>query len=200
MFYDPFQKHLDVRNAIHEYYIFENALNDRECQNFLDFAGNEWQDSIITSFANGKDTTKLYPKDSVRKSKIVWCNEIKLLKIAKHYADRANSITNWQFQLDMVEPLQITKYEKNGHYDFHSDGNGFSRTVNNEKTRKLSMSIILNDDYEGGEFEFYGHKKSIKPTKGTVIVFPSYMVHRVKPVTKGIRYSVVAWFCGEPFR
>ena len=73
-------------------------------------------------------------------------------------------------------------------------------TVNNEKTRKLSMSIILNDDYEGGEFEFYGHKKSIKPTKGTVIVFPSYMVHRVKPVTKGIRYSVVAWFCGEPFR
>jgi len=197
MFYDPFQKPQEETNAIHEYYVFENALNERECQNFLDFANNKWEDANISSFSDGANTTKLFHK--IRKSKVVWCNEIKLLKLAKHYADRANLITNWRFQLDMLEPMQITQYEKDGHYDFHSDGNGFSRTINN-KTRKLSMSIILNDDYEGGEFEFLGHKEPIKPIKGTVIVFPSYMVHRVKPVTKGIRYSVVAWFCGEPFR
>ena len=69
----------------------------------------------------------------------------------------------------------------------------------NGKTRKLSMTIVLNNDYEGGEFQFFNYKDQlIKEKKGTVIVFPSYMVHRVRPVTKGTRYSLVVWFCGEP--
>jgi PKHD-type hydroxylase len=61
------------------------------------------------------------------------------------------------------------------------------------------MTIVLNEDYEGGEFEFFDDKRLIKEKTGTVIVFPSYIVHRVRPVTKGIRYSLVVWFCGEPF-
>ena len=61
------------------------------------------------------------------------------------------------------------------------------------------MSIILNDEYEGGEFEFFA-KDTILSKRGTIIVFPSYMQHRVKPVTKGTRYSLVTWFCGEPFQ
>ena len=102
--------------------------------------------------------------------------------------------------------MQITKYKKNGHYEFHQDGNGFSRYDNTEnkflhnKTRKLSMTIVLNEDYEGGEFEFFQDINLIKEKMGTVIVFPSYMVHKVRPITKGTRYSLVAWFCGEPFK
>ena len=101
--------------------------------------------------------------------------------------------------------MQITKYKKNGHYEFHQDGNGFTSfdTPENKilhgKTRKLSMTIVLNEDYEGGEFEFFDDKNLIREKIGTVIVFPSYMVHKVRPVTKGTRYSLVAWFCGEPF-
>ena len=101
--------------------------------------------------------------------------------------------------------MQITRYKKNGHYDFHFDGNGFTRSqVENKfiknKTRKLSMTIVLNDNYEGGEFEFFNNKSLIKEKTGTIIVFPSYIVHKVKPVTKGTRYSLVVWFCGEPFK
>ena len=65
----------------------------------------------------------------------------------------------------------------------------------------------MNDDYEGGELEFkiltpMGTEQisTVKGKKGDVIVFPSYLLHRVKPVTKGTRYSVVAWFGGPPFK
>ena len=86
------------------------------------------------------------------------------------------------------------------------DGDGYTKydiPENNwidEKTRKLSMTIVLNKNYEGGEFEFFSETDLIKEKTGTVIVFPSYMVHRVNPITKGTRYSLVVWFVGEPFQ
>ena len=71
--------------------------------------------------------------------------------------------------------------------------------------RKLSMSVLLNDNFEGGAFEFATYGKEdciitpIEVEAGSVIVFPSWMEHRVAPVTKGIRYSLVTWFVGPPF-
>mgnify|MGYP003307903561 FL=1 len=69
------------------------------------------------------------------------------------------------------------------------------------------MTILLNDDYEGGDFQFATYAKEqceiITPEynkQGTVIVFPSDMEHRVLPVTKGTRYSLVTWFLGPPFQ
>ena len=72
--------------------------------------------------------------------------------------------------------------------------------------RKLSMSVILNNDFEGGDFEFASYSKEkceitpIPASTGSIIVFPSSMEHRVTPVTSGIRYSLVCWFLGPPFR
>ena len=64
------------------------------------------------------------------------------------------------------------------------------------------MSIVLNEDYEGGNFKFLDSKEStIKgKAKGTVLVFPSYMHHCVEKITKGNRYSLVAWFLGPKFK
>ena len=71
------------------------------------------------------------------------------------------------------------------------------------------MTLCLNDatEYEGGEFEFdFKDKTKTDPIvceqikkKGSIIVFPSFVWHRVKPVTKGTRYSLVAWNLGKPF-
>ena len=75
------------------------------------------------------------------------------------------------------------------------------------ETRKLSVTFLLNEpgvDFEGGEFEINsGEEKnaeSIKMKKGDIIVFPSFMLHRVKPVTKGVRKSIVIWVMGPKFR
>lgn len=111
---------------------------------------------------------------------------------------------NQGFRLELEDfgtGCQIARYaaEAAGHYDWHIDlGNGrFSR-------RKLSLSIQLSppDDYEGGDLEFHlsGLDRARMRQQGTLIAFPSFHEHRVAPVTRGQRYSLVAWVDGPPFR
>ena len=68
--------------------------------------------------------------------------------------------------------------------------------------RKISITIILSDptQYDGGEFIFKNGGDAISKNQGTVIVFPSFIRHRVNSVTKGIRYSLVNWFDGPAFK
>ena len=114
--------------------------------------------------------------------------------------DRANIDSGLNFQIDGVDHLQLTKYSApSGHYNYHIDGNGY--TESNSKVRKLSMTCLLNDDFEGGDFNFrISEEYSVKMEQGDVLFFPSYFPHRVTPVTKGVRYSLVTRFVGEPLR
>jgi PKHD-type hydroxylase len=111
----------------------------------------------------------------------------------------------WKFNVTCVkENLQFSEYTadkeggKNGQYDWHMDFSGGPSS-----TRKLSMSIQLSDssEYEGGDLELMMHRNIIKAPrdKGTVIFFPSYITHRVTPITSGTRHSLVSWFHGPPF-
>lgn len=191
-----------VQNALHTYWVFENVVNKETCQRIIDLGKNKWMKGKVQADLNNKH--QLDAKQ--RTADVAWCDDNWLFDICWSYLHTANKNANWNFQISACEPMQITRYKKNGHYDFHFDGNGFTRMNMPEdqllhgNVRKLSMTIVLNEDYEGGEFEFFDNNSGlIKEKMGTVIVFPSYMVHRVRPVTKGTRYSLVAWFCGEPF-
>jgi PKHD-type hydroxylase len=62
------------------------------------------------------------------------------------------------------------------------------------------MTILLNEDYEGGNFKFYDNEEDIIKGKGSVLVFPSYLQHCVEKITKGNRYSLVVWFLGPKFK
>jgi PKHD-type hydroxylase len=68
--------------------------------------------------------------------------------------------------------------------------------------RKISMSLLLNDNYEGGEICFRSSEseKCTRPQVGEVVLFSSFLSHKIKPITKGERYVVVTWFTGTPFR
>jgi PKHD-type hydroxylase len=124
----------------------------------------------------------------------------------------ANDLAGWKYDITGAEQVQISKYEEGGFYDFHQDGKsdnfGVYNTPENKITdrniRKLSMGIILNDDYEEGNFQFSTLREEVYTPDfnklGSIIVFPSFMMHRVKPVTKGTRYSLVSWFVGPPFK
>ena len=111
---------------------------------------------------------------------------------------------------------QFTEYKKGQFYDWHCDSyeEPYNKPENqnvHNKLRKLSMTVSLTDpdEYEGGdlEFDFRNTDEGSQPRiceeirkKGSVIIFPSFVWHRVKPVTKGIRHSLVCWNLGYPFR
>lgn len=104
-----------------------------------------------------------------------------------------------QFELSGMEPLQVVKYEIGDHYGWHTDWS----PVNNKK-RKLSITVQLSDasEYEGGEVEILDGPESrvIDKAIGTATVFPSWAVHRVRPITSGVRWALVAWATGKPFK
>ena len=117
-------------------------------------------------------------------------------------AGAINEMNQQFFQFDltgMEQGLQFTRYTAPGeHYDWHVD-KGYMTPA-----RKLSLSVQLSDpnDYKGGEFEMlFGRKpQKIGRERGMTVFFPSYTLHRVKPVREGTRYSLVAWISGPPFK
>ena len=95
----------------------------------------------------------------------------------------------------LEEGFQFTEYREGGFYSWHSDiGAG------NAERRKLSLVVQLNDDYEGGELDFFPARFNVPRQAGLLIAFPSYMPHCVRPVSSGVRHTLVSWVSGfSPF-
>ena len=145
--------------------------------------------------------------DQYRRSEVRWIDKYDqnskfIADLIWKYAEEANN-NAFGFDITNVNEIQYTIYnsEEKGKYDWH-----FDTFWANPKMvdRKLSVIIQLSDsdDYEGGDFEIdqqYNQPQGIRQ-KGTVFVFPSFLRHRVKEVTKGTRKSLVAWIEGPKFR
>jgi PKHD-type hydroxylase len=117
-----------------------------------------------------------------------------------HFIHKIN-IDTFKFNLTEIENcLQYTEYDESyqGYYDWHMDVG-----LDQHSNRKLSLSIQLSDssEYEGGELQINtgGNTSICDKSKGSIIVFPSFLLHRVTPVTKGTRRSLVLWVTGPPF-
>jgi hypothetical protein len=104
----------------------------------------------------------------------------------------------WQYNITHSNQTEFLMYDVNGKYEAHVDT--FHQLGN--ETRKLTCLAILNDDFEGGKFYIQQSNEKIYPPqeKGDIIVFPSFMVHGVEPVTKGKRFTVVTWLVGPYFK
>ena len=100
----------------------------------------------------------------------------------------------------LTEPAQFTVYPKKGFYDWHMDCD--VSMAHEPPVRKISMTLLLNDpsEFEGGHLELGGPNKYAELKQGHAIAFASFINHRVQPVTKGMRQSLVVWFGGKPFR
>jgi len=143
----------------------------------------------------------------IRESKVSW---VGLNQDTQWIYDRLAFIIrqlNGQFyKFDIYgfsEDLQYTTYneEDSGHYTWHLDA---GVNYNGAAPRKLSAVLQLTDpaEYEGGDLELFSSANPTQVTKkkGLVAAFPSYMLHRVSPVTKGIRKTLVVWVCGPSFK
>ena len=104
----------------------------------------------------------------------------------------------WDFDIvGMRNDMQYTEYDKDGHYDWHMDIMG--KGINH---RKISLTVQLNKNFEGGELEFKFGRGSEKIVlgKGDGVIFPSFYLHRVNPVTYGKRKSLVQWISWKPYK
>jgi PKHD-type hydroxylase len=169
--------------------------------------------------------TTVGKKDSITGETIQEPNEkVRISDVKFHFYDPTNENTLWIFQrinyvveslneqffnydLNGYDSFQYTEYQahEGGKYDFHMDTiMGKNKPANMPETRKLSVTLVLNDDFEGGEFYMNnGQEKDAEliPTgKGRLILFPSFLIHRVAPVTKGVRKSLVVWVNGPKFK
>ena len=130
--------------------------------------------------------------------------------------DFNDNYSGWKYDLEFIEAIQLGHYYEGDFYDWHIDSfqNPSFRTFENSHpnkpyNRKVSVSVFLNDpeEYEGGEFDLETRGpnaeerfNTFKLPKGSMVVFPSYMWHRVRPVTSGVRKSLVLWIQGPPFK
>lgn len=191
--YEPVQLHPEV-------------FTDRQCDRIIELGLALPSDDAGLEGAEGESTSD----ESLRRSRTAWIpydesTEWIYRKLAS-VAERANR--RYRFELTgFEEDLQFTTYDRPGaFYTWHQDG--LDATVAN---RKLSLVVQLSDPstYEGGELQVFATAEhgpadlggsDPAAARGTVVVFPSFELHRVCPLRSGIRHSLVSWVSGPPFR
>ena len=159
-------------------------------------------ENLSMDFPYEKATTVSSEPDSeARKSKIKWLHLNSKTDWVKIVDMAIEANTTWKFNLhSIIDSIQYTEYYGGGgQYDWHVDIG-----PKNISHRKVSVTIQLSDtnDYEGGDLELWtgsGHFK-LPRDKGVATFFPSFTMHRVTPVTKGIRKSLVLWIGGEHYK
>ena len=206
-----------------EYYnwSFKGALPVHLCKDIVAYGLKHTPSTASTGLyhrdlkKNPLNKQELKKLQKIRHSNIAWLNDPWIYNEIQPYINVANKNAGWNFQWDWSESIHFTHYRLNYHYNWHCDSGEkpYDDTSHKDfvgKIRKLSATVSLSapDDYEGGnlEFNYLNNVKSkaqvckeIKP-QGSIVVFPSFVYHRVTPVTKGTRYSLVLWQLGKPFK
>jgi len=180
---------------------WQDAFTIEECKKIIDIG--ERRRKIKAQIGGGNGSGLNEPK--IRRSDIVWLfPQDDMTWVFQKMSYYIGALNDKFFNFDLwgfTEGFQFTKYDskEKGFYDQHVD-----RGMNMYTPRKLSITLQLSDpdDYVGGDLNLYFGKEPTpsKRTQGFLTVFPSYTMHEVTPVTKGTRYSLVAWITGPQFK
>jgi len=173
------------------------AFTPAQCKTIIEIGKNQTLDTAITGGSGNQ-----VQDDAIRKSRTSWISPANGNEwIFQRMTDVVMNLNEQFFKFDLWgfgEGFQFTEYQSpGGHYKPHID------CMYNGRIRKLSVVCQLTDpaEYEGGELIVNNGDEIILPKdQGTVLVFPSYSLHGVKPVTSGTRYSLVAWLTGPAFK
>jgi PKHD-type hydroxylase len=185
-------------NHNHDFITWENSFTDEELDLIIKYGDALTHETATVGGGDGDIS-------DIRKSKVGWMeNNQETGWIYDRLAYVGRKINGKFFNFDLygfVEHFQYTIYtdDEQGHYSWHQD-----MSPNVESARKLSLILQLSDpaDYEGGAFEAMGGKEPsvVDKKRGLICAIPSWRLHRVTPVTKGIRKTLVVWIAGPSFK
>lgn len=204
------------QRVIHPYCFWENAFTSDEIDKICStMAETVLTDAAIAAVDKDENNLESIPgpvlDTDVRKSLVSFHTPS---DATQWIFDRLNRIIEmindrwYNVDINGYEKFQYTEYHdyNRGHYGWHCDMFLGTLPVDSyAETRKLSLTLLLNEpgvDFEGGELQF-GHEsnyESAKMKKGTIVIFPSFNLHRVAPVTKGVRKSIVVWTLGPKWK
>lgn len=204
------------QQTIHSYCFWENAFTDNEIDQICDMMSKASLDDAYVTRSEQKldqEQGKLRPviDNTIRKSRVAFYEPN---DSTQWIFDRLNFVietvnNKWfNFDLNGYERFQYTEYngQNNEGYGWHTDMFwGELPKDSYTETRKLSLTLLLNTpgvDFEGGELQFGRESdfESARVKKGSIILFPSFALHRVAPVTKGLRKSIVTWVLGPKWK
>lgn len=181
-------------DKVYSYAYKTQVFSKEQCEEIIKIANTKGlSQGLINKDKNSKyrnsEISWLYPSDNLQ-----WAFQ--------KVTDTVLELNDKYFQFDIFglnEGFQFTKYKSpGGHYNKHVD-----RALNTS-VRKLSITIQLTDpkEYEGGELWIYENQNGLVMEKeqGTLTIFPSFILHKVTPVTKGERNSLVSWVTGKQFK
>ena len=176
------------------YQVWPSSLSNEDIDRITEIArGQPAEEATVFSAA---DTMQ-----DIRSGSVRWLDDEWIRSLLWSYVNRANE-SGFGVTLDGSVEMQFVEYDadESAHYDWHHDvhWNGQS-----EQDRKLSVTVQLSDSntYQGGDFEFDEVKTNADfRSQGTVLVFPSYLRHRIHPVGSGTRRALVAWFFGPRWK
>ena len=189
---------LPLKNNYVDFVHLEGFLGEQEVNSVTQL----WDpDKMQAAFVHGE--TGPSQQDDFRRSNLIFLNpEPQLMWLYERLGRAAVENNNYRYHFDLLgfhESLQLAKYDQQDHFDWHMD---FGVGMNS--SRKLSLSVQLSDgdSYEGGDLQFMINNQvyNAPRVKGTLVLFPSYLMHRVTPITAGVRMSIVGWVTGPPFR
>jgi PKHD-type hydroxylase len=179
------------------YWKWDAVLSKEFCRSALE------QIDWAASKTAGVSENRAYVVDAKkRRTDIIWQSPMQPIGcVAKCYMEMANQSAEWGYSLSSQEETQLSRYKSTdeGHYDWHIDADAPQNGIQ----RKLSCVILLNDpsEFEGGVLQLKSMEdRNLLDKQGSIIVFPSFIEHKVTPVTKGVRYSAVIWASGPSFR
>jgi PKHD-type hydroxylase len=186
---------------VEPYAWYEKVFTPEECAKIIEICKQtEMKDGSINTKIETKDEAVV---DDYRNSKVAFVGpSAELLWVYERLTDVVRDMNEKYYRFDLhgfLENLQFTEYNApSGKYDWHID-KSYGR-----QPRKLSIVVQLTDpeEYEGGELQakFSKGHQELPNGQGTIIAFPSYVLHRVTEVTKGQRHSLVGWISGNPFK
>ena len=185
-------------------YIVETTVpifTPEQCQMIINAGRSEPRNTALVGNEQGSKGGRI--DTETRTSHISWLPFSKMIEMYKQLELVMKQTNGNHFGFDGMcinEMAQYTEYPEGGFYDWHTDNdvNGASEPP----VRKISMTCLLSpeNEFEGGDLELMKEGKVAKLKQGHAIFFASFIRHRVAPVTRGNRKSLVMWFGGTPFK
>ena len=176
--------------------VYDNILTHKECKLILDeyAESKDWYDAMVGGGVK-KDNVRKCEIAHISLKEVISKNEEIRRNIDSLIFDKAGSAASRYIQefphcnISTDSGYDLLRYNEGGFYTIHTDNY-------KDRPRTVAMSLMLNDDYDGGEIAFFEREHIVKPSAGSVVIFPANFMypHEIMPVLSGTRYAIITWF------